>query len=333
MRIAILAGGVGGSRFTRGVRAAYPDAELTVIVNTADDIVLHGLHVSPDLDTVMYALGGGIDVERGWGRAEETWQVGAELKAYGAEPSWFNLGDRDLATHVIRSQLLTAGYPLSDITAALCTRWLPAEDGPGSLTLRPMTDDRVETHVVIADTDAPGGRRAVHFQEYWVRLHAGPDAQSVHYVGIESARPGPGVIETITDAELILVAPSNPVVSIGPIVAVPGIRAAVQRASAPVIGFSGVLDGAPVLGMAHRLLPAIGVEVDAAAVGLHYGSRGPVGDATPGLLDAWVVDERDADGLDRLRAAGLRARATPLIMSDPEATATFVRHGVELADG
>ncbi len=329
----ILAGGVGGSRFTRGVQAAYPDAELTVVVNTADDIVLHGLHVSPDLDTVMYALGGGIDAERGWGRAAETWQVGAELKAYGAEPSWFNLGDRDLATHLIRTQMLTAGYPLSEVTAALCTRWLPAGNGPGSLTLRPMTDDRVETHVVIADPEAPGGRRAVHFQEYWVRLRAVPDALAVPYVGIEHARPGPGVLEAVAAADLVLVAPSNPVVSIGPIVAVPGVRAAVQRASAPVIGFSGVLDGAPVLGMAHRLLPAIGVEVDAAAVGRHYGARRPAGDASPGLLDVWVVDERDRAGLDRLRATGLRATATPLIMSDPQATAAFVRHGVELAGG
>jgi LPPG:FO 2-phospho-L-lactate transferase len=327
VRIVILAGGVGGSRFTRGVRAAYPDAELTVIVNTGDDIVLHGLHISPDLDTVMYALGGGIDAERGWGRSAETWQVGAELKAYGAEPSWFNLGDRDLATHLIRTQMLAAGYPLSDVTAALCTRWLSGSDAP---TLRPMTDQRVETHVVLADPDAPGGRRAIHFQEYWVRLHAEPDALAVHYVGIETARPGPGVLEAIAGADLILVAPSNPVVSIGPIVAVPGIRAAVQATAAPVVGFSGVLDGAPVLGMAHRLLPAIGVAVDAAAVGLHYGSRR---DGGSGLLDGWLVDTRDAGALDRLRAGGLAADAVPLIMSSPQATAAFVRHGSGLVGG
>ena len=136
-----------------------------------------------------------------------------------------------------------------------------------------MTDDRVETHVTIADPDLPGARRAVHFQEYWVRLHAAPDALAITRVGIEAARPAPGVLEAIDAAELILVAPSNPVVSIGPILAVPGIREALQQASAPVVGFSGILGGAPVLGMAHRLLPAIGVSVDAAAVGLHYGAR------------------------------------------------------------
>lgn len=330
MRIVILAGGIGGSRFTSGVREAYPDAEITVVVNTADDITLHGLRICPDLDTMMYALGGGADTGRGWGRADETWSVLDELGAYGVEPLWFSLGDRDIATHVVRTQLMNAGYPLSEVTSALCSRWLAHDP---LLRLLPMSDDRAETHIVIPDPAESSGRRAVHFQEYWVRLHAEPAALAVVQIGIESAGPAPGVVQAIEAAELILIAPSNPVVSIGPIVAVPGIRAAVQRASAPVIGFSGVLDGAPVLGMAHRLLPAIGVEVDAAAVGLHYGSRGPVGDATPGLLDAWVVDERDADGLDRLRAAGLRARATPLIMSDPEATATFVRHGVELADG
>lgn len=321
VQIVILAGGVGGSRFVAGVRAAYPAATLTIIGNTADDITLHGLRICPDLDTMMYSLGGGIDAERGWGRSEETWQVKQELAEYQMEPSWFGLGDRDLATHLVRSQLLEAGYPLSEVTQALCARWLRGDNPP---RLLPMTDDRVETHIVIADGEQPSGRRAIHFQEYWVRLHAEPDALDVIRVGIDAATPAPGVIGAIAEADLILIAPSNPVVSIGPILAVPGMRAALAAASAPVIGFAGIVSGAPVLGMAHRLLPAIGVAVDAAAVGLHYGAR------PTGVLDAWIVDQSDAATVPALQQAGLRAAATELIMSSPEATADFIRFGLEV---
>jgi LPPG:FO 2-phospho-L-lactate transferase len=323
VQIAVLAGGVGGSRFVRGVRHGYPDATITVIVNTADDIMLHGLHISPDLDTMMYSLGGGIDPERGWGRADETWRTSAELAAYGVEPSWFGLGDLDLATHLVRTQMLTAGYPLSAVTQALCTRWLHDSD---QLRLLPMTDDRVETHIVIDDPGAPSGVRAVHFQEYWVKLHAGPEARQVLQVGIDQARPAAGVLQTIADADLVLVAPSNPVVSIGPILAVPGIRAAIRSARAPVVGFSGIIGGAPVLGMAHRLLPAIGVGVDAASVGLHYGAR-----SERGVLDGWIVDRADAELVPRLRAGGLISDSTDLIMKEPAATAEFIHHGVKLA--
>ena len=207
MQIVILAGGVGGSRFILGARRAYPDASITVVGNTADDITLHGLRICPDLDTIMYTLGRGSDAERGWGRRDESWQVMSELTAYAAEPTWFSLGDRDLGTHLVRTQLLNAGYPLSEVTAALTTRWLAHEP---QLRLLPMTDDRVETHVTIADDQAPGGRRAVHFQEYWVRLHAEPAALDITLVGRESARPAPGVTEAIREADLILVAPSNP---------------------------------------------------------------------------------------------------------------------------
>lgn len=296
---------------------------MTVVVNTADDIMLHGLHISPDLDTMMYSLGGAIDPERGWGRADETWRVGAELSAYGVEPSWFGLGDLDLATHLVRTQMLDAGYPLSAVTQALCTRWLHDSD---QLRLLPMTDDRVETHVLIDDPASASGRRAVHFQEYWVKLHAAPEARQVLEVGIEGARPAPGVLEAISTADLVLLAPSNPVVSIGPVLAVPGIRAAIRSTAAPVVGFSGIIGGAPVLGMAHRLLPAIGVEVDAGSVGLHYGAR-----AGDGVLDAWIVDSADTDALPRLRAAGLVAGSTDLIMKEPAATADFIQHGVKLA--
>jgi LPPG:FO 2-phospho-L-lactate transferase len=322
VHVAVLAGGVGGSRFVRGVRHAYPEAQISVIVNTADDVLLHGLHISPDLDTVMYSLGGGIDPERGWGRADESWRVSGELRAYRVEPSWFGLGDLDLATHLVRTQMLDAGYPLSQVTQALCTRWLGDQD---QIRLLPMTDQRVESHVVISDADDQ--QRAVHFQEYWVKLHAEPEARQVLQVGIEDARPGPGVPDAIGEAELVLVAPSNPVVSIGPILAVPGLRETLRAAAAPVIGFSPILDGSPVLGMAHRLLPAIGVGVDAAAVGLHYGHR------PDGILDGWIVDNADAGSVPALRAAGLVSASTDLMMKDPAATAQFIRFGVERVAG
>jgi LPPG:FO 2-phospho-L-lactate transferase len=323
VQIVILAGGVGGSKFALGVRHAYPAADLTVIGNTADDITLHGLRICPDLDTIMYTLGGGGDPVRGWGRKEESWRVMQELKAYSTEPTWFSLGDRDIGTHLARTQMLNAGYRLSEVTAVLCRRWLANQD---QLSLLPMTDDRVETHVTIADPEKPDELRAVHFQEYWVRLHAHPDALAITLVGIEDAEPAPGVTEAIEQANLVLVAPSNPVVSIGPVLAVPGLSDALRQTSAPIIGFAGILGGSPVLGMAHRLLPAIGVEVDAAAVGLHYGPR-----SRGGVLDAWAMDTTDAASAARLEQGGLRAVVTDLIMHDPESTATFIRHAVKSA--
>ena len=317
----MLAGGVGGSRFVAGVRAAYPEAQLTVIVNTADDITLHGLRICPDLDTMTYTLGGGIDAERGWGRAGETWRVKDELAAYGLEPTWFGLGDLDLATHLARTQLLAAGLPLSEVTRRVTARWLSHDP---LLTLLPMTDDVVETEVAISDPEASDGRRWLHFQEYWVRLRAVPDALAIRRKGIEDTRPAAGVAEAIASADLVLVAPSNPVVSIGPILEVPGVRSALVDTAAPVIGFAGILGGAPVLGMAHRLLPAIGVAVDAAAVGRHYGSR-----ATDGVLDLWVMDSADADSAVGLEADGLPVAVTGLIMSSAEATAEFIRLAIK----
>ncbi|MDO5681969.1 MAG: 2-phospho-L-lactate transferase [Propionibacteriaceae bacterium] len=322
-RIAILAGGVGGSRFVRGVRAAFPDAHIDVIVNTADDVTMHGLRICPDIDTMLYALGDGIDPVKGWGRAEETWSIMDELKAYGVEPTWFALGDRDIATHLVRTQLVNAGATATEITAALATRWIPDP----ALRILPMTDDRVETHVVVADAHAPSQRRAIHFQEFWVRLHAEPEVLDVVQVGIDTARATQEVTEAITTADLVLIGPSNPVVSIGPILALAGVRPALRSTRAKVIGFSGILGGAPVLGMAHRLLPAIGVPVTAEGVGLHYGSRRRPG----GILDAWVIDLQDAAAVPALTEAGLPTLATPLLMTAPHATAAFVRTAVEFA--
>lgn len=322
-RVTVLSGGVGGARFVQGLlrhlgRVA-PEAEVTVVANTADDIWLHGLKVSPDLDTVMYTLGGGIDAERGWGRTAETWHAKEELAAYGVEPTWFGLGDRDLATHLVRTQMLDAGYPLSAVTEALCRRWQPG------VRLLPMSDDRVETHVVVDDDTEPSGRRAVHFQEYWIRLRAEVPAHAVVPVGLDTATPAPGVVEAITEADVVVLPPSNPVVSIGTIVGVAGIRDALAATAAPVVGLSPIVAGSHVRGMAAQLLTALGLEVSAAGVAEHYGAR-----ATGGLLDGWLVDERDAEAVARVEAAGIPCRAVPLMMTDHDATAEMAAQALAL---
>jgi LPPG:FO 2-phospho-L-lactate transferase len=310
MRITVLAGGVGAARFLRGLTAAAPAAEITVIGNTGDDISLFGLHVSPDLDTVMYTLGGGISEEQGWGRAQETFNVLPELAAYGAGPDWFSLGDRDIATHIARTKLLSEGQPLSAVTRRLCERWQPG------VTLLPMTDDRVQTHVVLGGADG----RTVHFQEWWVRLHAAVPAAEIVAAGAAGARPAPGVLAAIETADFVLLPPSNPVVSVGIILAVPGIAAAVSAKT--VVGVSPIIGGAPVRGMADACLTAIGVQTSAAAVAAHYGA---------GLLDGWLVDEQDKAAVDAPELAGIAVRALPLYMTDLPASAEIARAAVALA--
>ncbi|MEU8774553.1 2-phospho-L-lactate transferase [Streptomyces sp. NPDC048606] len=316
MRIVVLAGGIGGARFLRGLKVTVPDADITVIGNTGDDIHLFGLKVCPDLDTVMYTLGGGINEDQGWGRTDESFTVKEELAAYGVGPSWFGLGDRDFATHIVRTQMIGAGYPLSAVTEALCDRWRPG------VRLLPMSDDRVETHVAITDPDT-GERRVVHFQEYWVRLRASLDAEAVVPVGAERAKPAPGVLEAIAAADVILFPPSNPVVSVGTILAVPGVREAVAAAAAPVVGLSPIVGGAPVRGMADKVLAAVGVEATATAVALHYGAD---------LLDGWLVDTADADAVTAVEAGGIACRAVPLMMTDLDATAAMARAALDLAE-
>ena len=311
MRITLLAGGVGGARFVRGLLLAAPDADITVIGNTGDDISLFGLHVSPDLDTVMYTLGGGISEEQGWGRSDESHVVQSELAAYGAGPDWFSLGDRDFATHIARTQMLGSGLPLSEVTRRLCARWQPG------VTLLPMTDDDVQTHVLIEDE---AGRRTVHFQEWWVRLHAKVPALSFVPAGAGSASPAPGVLDAIAGADFVLLPPSNPVVSIGIILAIPGIAEAVRAKT--VVGVSPVIGGAPVRGMADACLAAIGVKTTAGAVGAHYG---------PELLDGWLVDTSDAGELDAAELAGIAVRALPLYMTDADATAAIAGAAIGLA--
>jgi LPPG:FO 2-phospho-L-lactate transferase len=307
MRITVLAGGIGAARFLRGLLAAAPDATITVIGNTADDITLFGLRVCPDLDSVMYTLGGGSNEEQGWGRAAESFRIRDELAAYGAGPSWFTLGDLDFATHIRRSQLLAEGLPLSEVTRMLCDRWRPG------IRLLPMSDDRVETQVKI-DTGM------IHFQEWWVRLHAAVPAEAIIPVGADAAAPAPGVLEAIAEADFVLFPPSNPVVSIGPILAVPGIRAAVEAKT--VVGVSGIIGGAPVRGMADACLTAIGVETSAGAVAAHYGA---------GVIDGWLVDEQDKATADDPALSGIAVRALPLYMRDVPSSAAIAQAAIDLA--
>jgi LPPG:FO 2-phospho-L-lactate transferase len=325
-RITVLSGGVGGARFLQGllrlVGRTGSDTEVTVVANTGDDIWVHGLKVCPDLDTVMYTLGDGIDTERGWGRTDETWHAKDELAAYGVEPTWFGLGDRDIATHLVRTQMLDAGFPLSQVTEALCRRWLSPTYGAG-VRLLPMTDDRTETHIVIEEPD--GDRRAVHFQEYWIRFHAEVPAHEVVVIGLDASSPAPGVLEAITDTDLVILPPSNPIVSVGPILGVPGIREVLRATSAPVVGLSGIVGGDHVRGMARQVLGIRGIEVSAAGVAEHYGAR-----SAGGVIDGWLVDTVDAGLVDRIEAAGITCRAVPLMMTDHDATGDMAAAAVEL---
>lgn len=328
MRICVLAGGVGGARFLLGARRLLGlDApsgressphRVDAVVNVGDDAWMHGVRICPDLDTCMYTLGGGIDPERGWGHEGETWNCRDELAAYGVQPDWFGLGDKDLATHLVRTQMLDAGYRLTDVTEALCARWSPG------VRLLPVTDDRCETHVVLAD-----GSGAIHFQEWWVRHRAALPAASFVQIGAEKARPTPEALEAIAEADLVVLAPSNPVVSTGAILAVPGIRAALRGTAAPVVGVSPVIGGAVLRGMADACLSAIGVETSALAVARHFGAR-----SGTGLLDGWLVAPGDGPaGADAsaVDVDGIAVREAPLLMTDADATAEMVAAAIELA--
>jgi LPPG:FO 2-phospho-L-lactate transferase len=313
MRIVVLAGGFGGSRFVSGVRDAVgPEDEITVVANTADDIWLFGLRVSPDLDTIMYTLGDGIDAERGWGRTDETWNAKEELTAYGEPLSWFGLGDRDLATHVVRTARLRDGHTLTQVTEELCRRWKPG------VTLLPMTDAEVETHIA---TTVDGRNEVIHFQEYWIKHHAAVPVRGIELRGIDDARPSSEVLAALEAAEVILAAPSNPIVSIGPIVAVPGMRDAITAADAPVVGVSPIIGGAALRGMADQLLDALGIEISAAGVARHHGD----------LLDGWLVDSEDADQVEAVEAAGITVRAVPLYMRDAETSRQLAADAIALA--
>ncbi|HEX3590732.1 MAG TPA: 2-phospho-L-lactate transferase [Pseudonocardiaceae bacterium] len=328
MKVVVLVGGVGGAKFLLGLKAALgltpvgptegSAHEVTALVNTGDDVWMHGLRICPDLDTCMDTLGGGIDTGRGWGRAGETWAVRAELAGYGADPTWFGLGDRDIATHLVRTRMLRAGYPLSDVTTALCDRWQPG------VRLLPMSDDRVETHVVVdvpGEDGVPAERKAVHFQEWWVRYHAELPAHSIVPVGAEESKPAPGVLDAIAGADAVLFAPSNPVVSIGTILAVPGVKDALRETKARIVGLSPIVSDRPVRGMADACLTAIGLPTTAQAVGRLLGAR-----AEDGVLDGWLVHTGDVADVP-----GVEVRSIPLLMTTTDATAEMAVQALELA--
>jgi LPPG:FO 2-phospho-L-lactate transferase len=321
MRVTTLCGGIGGARFLLGLRTLGHD--VTAIVNTGDDMTVLGLRICPDVDSVLYTLGDGISRERGWGREGESFRVRDELATYAAAvgaaeqlvPAWFGLGDLDLATHLLRSSWLADGVALSTVIRWLSERWQTG------ITVLPASDDGIETWVQLVDG-------SVHFQEWWVRLRAAVPATGFDIRGIEAAKPAPGVLEAIESADVVVLAPSNPVVSIGVILAVPGVAEALRSTAAPVVGLSPIVGGAPVRGMADSCLSAIGVETSADAVARHYGLR-----RDGGLIDGWLVDEVDVVVVDELVAAGFAARAVPLMMNDVKATAAMALAALDLVTG
>jgi LPPG:FO 2-phospho-L-lactate transferase len=298
MRIAALAGGTGAAKLLRGLVACTDPGALTVIGNTGDDAEIWGLHVSPDLDSVMYALAGVLDTKRGWGRADETFHCLAAMASLGA-PTWFGLGDRDLATHIARTQALAAGRPLSEITATLA-RALGV-----SARLLPMSDERVRTII-----RTPDGTLA--FQEYFVREKAMVEVVGVEYDGAAEARPAPGVREAIEEADVVVVCPSNPITSIGPLLAVPGIAAALASTRAAVIGVSPIIDGGAVSGPAAALMRACGLPVSTIGVARAYAP----------WLRRLLIDPRDARDAAELARLGVTAVVTDIMMPD---------HGHEIA--
>ena len=277
MHVTALAGGIGAGKFLRGLVRAVDPTDVTVIVNTADDIRMHGLHVSPDVDSVTYWLGDAFDRERGWGRRDETFRATEELRRFDADAAWFSLGDLDLATHLFRTRLLAEGRTLSDVTARVAARF-----GVASRIL-PMSDDAVTTRITAV---ALGHELDLHFQEYWVQRHAQDDVKAVRYEGVERAAPAAGVLEAIGSSEAIVICPSNPVASIGPILAVPGMREALQEAPAPVVAVSPFVGGRAVKGPTEPFMAQAGLPLGVAGVLAAY----------EGLLDGVVSDERPGAG-------------------------------------
>ena len=309
----MLAGGVGGAKFTLGVRAALARMgapEATVIINTGDDLWLSGVRLQPDIDSVLYALAGQNDTVRGWGRAGDTERVNAELQAWGAGWPWFTLGDLDLGTHLARTGWLREGLSVTQVVERLSARW------PIGVRMLPMTDTEVDTHVV---TDA--GR--MHFQEWWTRHRATIAPLAFENPGIAAATPAPGVLDAIADADIVLLAPSNPVVSIGPILAVPGVRDAL-RAATRVVGVAGVIGGKVVRGMADVCLTAIGVDTRSDAVAAHYGAR-----SDGGLLDAWVMAQDDAHLASAVAGCGIHPVVAPLWMNDDVTSEAVARAALD----
>jgi len=317
-RVVVLAGGVGGSKFILGVREALARRgapQATVVVNTGDDLWLSGVRLQPDVDSILYALAGVNDTERGWGRAGDSERVNHELQEWGAGWPWFTLGDLDLGTHLARTGWLREGLSPTEVVERLSRRW------PLGVRLLPMTDAEVDTRVHVQGGDV------LHFQEWWTRHRARLAPRAFENPGMDAARPAPGVVETIAEADVVLVAPSNPVVSIGPILGVPGVREALAVTSARVVGVSPIIGGAVVRGMADVCLAAIGVETSAEAVARHYGAR-----RAGGLLDAWLLAEEDAALAPEVEALGMSGVVAPLWMRDVAASAHIADAALAAAD-
>ena len=314
MEIVALAGGVGAGKFLRGLVRAVPASSVTALVNTGDDVTIHGLRVCPDLDSVTYWLGDAFDRGRGWGRRDETFRAADELRVFEAPDAWFGLGDLDLATHLFRTPLLSAGTPLSAVTARIAGRFgIDAR-------LLPMTDDVVTTRISVVEA---GVEQELHFQEYWVARGARDEVKAFRFEGIERARPAPGVLDAIRTADAIVICPSNPVVSVGPILAVPGVREAVAHRRDRVVGISPIVGGAPLAGMADRLMPVAGLEVSAPGAARAYAD----------LLTAWVIDLADRE-LEQTIAEilGVTVAATDTIMRDDDTSEALARVALEVLD-
>jgi LPPG:FO 2-phospho-L-lactate transferase len=315
-RVTAIAGGTGAAKLLRGLAACLPAADLTVIGNTGDDIEVWGLHVSPDLDTVTYALGGRLDVTRGWGRMDETFRCLEAMAELGAE-TWFNLGDRDLAIHLFRSRALRAGRPLSAVTADIAGRL------GVSARILPMSDEAVRTRIRTAAPAGEAGDGWLGFQEYFVREKALVEVLEVAYAGAGSARPAPGVIEAIAGADLVCICPSNPVTSVGPVLAVPGIIGALDATVAPVVAVSPIVGEAPVSGPAGALMRAVGLPVSVLGVARAYAP----------WLDALVVDGCDAPQGAALEGLGVRPVVADILMTDRAREQALARRVLELAAG
>lgn len=304
--VAVLCGGVGAARLLAGLVRTVPPAGVTAVVNTGDDMELHGLAISPDLDTVVYTVAGAVDPQRGWGLRDETWNAMAALERYGGA-TWFSLGDRDLATHLYRTQRMREGAPLSTVTGEIARAW------GLELTVLPVTDDRVRTMLTIAPEAGEEGGREIGFQDYFVaRRHAVPVSR-VRFAGADEARPAPGVLEALTGADAVIIAPSNPIVSIGPLLAVPGVREAVAGRRESVVAISPLVGGRALKGPADRLMRELGHEDSVVGVARLYAP----------LAGTLVIDRADAELADEVRAAGLRCVVTDTIMRSPAEAAAL----------
>jgi len=308
--LAALAGGVGAARFLRGLVQVVAPEDITVVVNTGDDDWFHGLFVCPDLDTVTYTLAGAENPDTGWGLAGETFAAMDALDRYGL-PTWFRLGDRDLATHLYRDERLRAGAPLSTIAAEIGAAW-----GVRSQLL-PMSDDRVATRIDVRAGD--GSVTELRMQEWFVRERAEPPVAAVRFDGVDRAAPAPGVLETLASAETIVVCPSNPVISIGPILAVPGVRDALRRRRDRVVGVSPIIAGAPVKGPADRLMGPLGMEVSCVGVARAYRD----------FCSALVIDAGDAARAAEIKALGVHAVVTDTLMRDARVAAALARNTLD----